>query len=774
MWRLEPDAIQVLKKNSIGKRFIGMLIPKKRISVLLFHCLFLSWYLPAILSKELDSSQFQKLCGEVQSFSRSEAKKKNLLSFCMRTRNKQLAGLGFFLLGYVEFQNERFEESSAYLNKASAYNVPIEDYLHYYRAESLHRSHHQTEAKQELNVFLSRYPDSPFRSKVLGLYRQTCLDSNDPQAVLDSLKFSANVAEDPEALYFAACAQDILGQPSLAIEHFRRLYFLFPLSIRAGSVAQKISSLSRPDFDLMVGVPDEWKAARIERLYLAKKYSEALKDLQAVLQSDSSLGRTPQYFLWEGICLFGTGRYTEAIERLKSIQNLNSDLQAQACFTIAEAYRKMDNAESFGNAVDELGEKYPASKWFEESLFSLGNYNLVNRDLKGALETYEKLVDSFPNGSHSADAHWRTGWLYYRRNEYGRALEKFLEHPLRFSESPHITSAIYWAARCKEKLGQIDDAIPIYYQLQRRSPNSYYGQLAKKRLPQGMTAMAQHVSPPVGKVLDTLKQKSSDPEGLDWAQIQHQTPESWPRVKALTTILLFDLAARELQRKEIYGESSSLDFRVARLYYQGKDYRSAIVGLRRLIPNYQDVSFETLPRSVWEMFYPADFVSVIMRESERQNVDPYWVLSLIRQESAFNPGAVSSANAYGLMQLLPTTARSVSREMKLRSPATSHLQDPNLNIRLGTRYFADLLKKFGGQMEMALASYNAGPERVQEWVNEGGYGDNAEFVETIPFSETRNYVKVISRGYWFYQRLYSKEGTMKPVGEHKGNGSRKK
>ncbi|HVN79805.1 MAG TPA: hypothetical protein VMW38_12460, partial [Terriglobia bacterium] len=81
---------------------------------------------------------------------------------------------------------------------------------------------------------------------------------------------------------------------------------------------------------------------------------------------------------------------------------------------------------------------------------------------------------------------------------------------------------------------------------------------------------------------------------------------------------------------------------------------------------------------------------------------------------------------------------------------------------------------FGGQMEMALASYNAGPERVQEWVNEGGYGDNAEFVETIPFSETRNYVKVISRGYWFYQRLYGKEGTMKPVGEHKGNGSRKK
>ncbi len=724
--------------------------------------------------KELDSPQFQKLCGEVQNFSRSDAKKKNLLSFCMRTTDKQLAGLGFFLLGYVEFQNERFEESCTYLKKASAYRLPIEDYLHYYRAESLHQSHHLVEAKQELEEFLSRFPDSPFRTKVLGLYRQTCLDSNDPQAVLDSLKFSANVAEDPEALYYTACAQDVLGQPSLAMEHYRKLYFLFPLSIRAGSVAQKISSLSRTDLNLMIGVPDEWKAARIERLYLAKKYSESLRDLQLVLQSDSNLSKNPQYSLWEGICLFGTGRYIEAIERLKTIQSLNPDLQAQAGFTIAEAYRKIDNYESFRNAVDELGQKYPASKWFEESLFSLANYNLVSREMKGALDTYEKLVSNFPNGSHSADAHWRTGWLHYRQNEYGRALDKFLEHPIRFRESPHIPSAIYWAGRCKEKLGQIEEAIPIYYQLQRSSPNSYYGQLAKKRLPLGKTAMLQHASSPLDRVLDTFNQKSRDPEGLDWAQLQRTTPESWPRVKALTTILLFDLAARELQRKEIYGESPSLDFRVAKLYYQGKDFHSAIVGLRRLIPNYQDISFEALPRSVWEMFYPADFIFTIMRESERQNLDPYWVLSLIRQESAFNPGAISSANAYGLMQLLPATARGVAREMRLRKPATSRLQDPNLNIRLGTRYFADLIKKFGGQMEMALASYNAGPERVQEWVNEGGYEDNAEFVETIPFSETRNYVKVISRGYWFYQTLYGKGRTVRPVGERKGRAGRKK
>ena len=107
------------------------------------------------------------------------------------------------------------------------------------------------------------------------------------------------------------------------------------------------------------------------------------------------------------------------------------------------------------------------------------------------------------------------------------------------------------------------------------------------------------------------------------------------------------------------------------------------------------------------------------------------------------------------MQLLPSTARKIAREMKIPKPSVSRLQDPDLNIRIGTRYFADLLKQFGGQEDKALASYNAGERRVESWLSEGDYADTAEFVETIPFTETRNYVKIIYRNYWFYRKLYS-------------------
>jgi soluble lytic murein transglycosylase len=485
---------------------------------------------------------------------------------------------------------------------------------------------------------------------------------------------------------------------------------------------------------------------------------EALQDLEHVLQTGTSFSQNPQYQLWEGVCLFGTGRYTDAIEQLKALQSSDLESQAQAGFVTAESYRKMDQYKIFEETVQALGRKYPASKWFEEALFSLGNYNLVTRDLNGALAAYEELLSYFPNGVHAYDAHWRVSWQYYRLNEWGRALEKFLEHPVRFRESPYVAAALYWAGRCKEKIGEKEEAAQIFLSLQRRSPNSYYGQLAKRRLSSRAAGNLQ-LTPQLVRAFSILDQRPKDPNNLDWTRIQPLSKLSWPRARALATTHLFDLAASELQRKRIYGESPSLDFQVAQLYYQGKNFHPAIILLRRLIPGYQDTSFNSLPRFIWNMFYPADYLPIISRESQRHGLDPYWVLSLIRQESAFNPKAISNANAYGLMQLLPPTARMIAKQMRLPRPTLAKLQDPKLNIRLGTHHFADLLRRFDGQMELALASYNAGAERVEEWVSEEGYEDNAEFVESIPFSETRNYVKVIMRGYWFYKTLYGKEST---------------
>jgi soluble lytic murein transglycosylase len=148
----------------------------------------------------------------------------------------------------------------------------------------------------------------------------------------------------------------------------------------------------------------------------------------------------------------------------------------------------------------------------------------------------------------------------------------------------------------------------------------------------------------------------------------------------------------------------------------------------------------------------------LKKYAQENDLDPYLVASLIRQESEFNPGAVSRADALGLMQLLPKTGRKVARELHVGRFSTDQLLAPDFNLQLGTRYFREMVDQFGGRLEYALAAYNAGSDRVQDWMA-NGVAPNVvqspeEFVESIPFTETREYVQAILRNAAIYKRLY--------------------
>jgi soluble lytic murein transglycosylase len=172
------------------------------------------------------------------------------------------------------------------------------------------------------------------------------------------------------------------------------------------------------------------------------------------------------------------------------------------------------------------------------------------------------------------------------------------------------------------------------------------------------------------------------------------------------------------------------------------------------VPSYFAVDIPTLPREYWDALFPRPYWSDLKRFSVANGLDPYLVASLIRQESEFNPIAVSRANAVGLMQLLPRTGKLVAHQVAMKRYNPSQLYTAPVNLELGTRYFRGMVDKFGGSFEQALAAYNAGSDRVEEWMGQGKYRDAAEFVESIPFTETREYVQAIMRNASVYRQLY--------------------
>ena len=182
-------------------------------------------------------------------------------------------------------------------------------------------------------------------------------------------------------------------------------------------------------------------------------------------------------------------------------------------------------------------------------------------------------------------------------------------------------------------------------------------------------------------------------------------------------------------------------------------YGAAIVTVRQIFPQLESQPFSNVPRDVWRVAYALPFEASIRRWSAKAGVDPMLVAGLIRQESAFQPEARSGKSAIGLMQLIGPTARlsgASTKKFDIRAPSWF---DPDYNVRLGTVYVANLVKQFGS-VESALAAYNAGEDRVISWTSGQTYRETAEFVDSIPFTETRQYVQIVTRNADIYRRLY--------------------
>jgi soluble lytic murein transglycosylase len=214
-----------------------------------------------------------------------------------------------------------------------------------------------------------------------------------------------------------------------------------------------------------------------------------------------------------------------------------------------------------------------------------------------------------------------------------------------------------------------------------------------------------------------------------------------------------DLAAHELEAAADEEKGSWVTPETARIFQENELYNRGIEIVKHAVPNYFALDLPALPRAYWEALFPRPYWTDLKRFSTRNELDPYLVASLIRQESEFNPGAVSNKNAVGLMQLLPKTGKLVAKEEKIRHFRANQLLMPSVNLQLGTKYFRSMVDKFGS-FEYALAAYNAGDDRVKDWLSAGNFRDPQEFVESIPFTETREYVQAILRNASVYRQLY--------------------
>ena len=371
--------------------------------------------------------------------------------------------------------------------------------------------------------------------------------------------------------------------------------------------------------------------------------------------------------------------------------------------------------------------RYPGHEGAPEAMYALARIAQgAGRD-DDAVTAYRRLIAAAPGSRQARDARWRIGWIAYQNGRWADATDAFAA-AAQGAGPADAPDAWYWRARSQERGGDRDAAARGYRALLDAAPASYYAYWAENRLEGGVPLRRVRVAAPLPDAI------GEPPAGAD---VYH-----WQKARELQAAGVSSAARREVRAVEASsGSAPDVAAALPATYQAAGGYRDAI----RLAGSRGGATSEIL--------YPLAFWPQVSRAADKEGIDPLIAIALMRQESLFDPAARSPADARGLMQLLPSTAERVARGRGEPSPA-DHLYDPDVNVALGVAHLADLMRLYGGDPLKATAAYNGGEEAVTRWQQRYGALPPDEFVESITYRETRDYVKKVMGNYRRYQQLY--------------------
>jgi soluble lytic murein transglycosylase len=664
-------------------------------------------------------------------------------AYARRHAQEDAGALAWLVLGYAHVLDKDYAKAVDPLNRAKAKAGDLGDYVSFYLGTSYFQSGKTAEAVTTLTDFDKQYPDSLLLRDAHVLYGTALLAENRAQDAItvlekDRLPQRADLELALGRAYAAA------GQPVKGAEILRNLYITMPLSGEATQADVELKKLASTAQLPPLGL--NGRRTRADLLAKGKRYSDAADEYRDLIPVTSPSDR-PDIQLALAIALHKSGQDKEAKKILDALDSSAPDINTQRLYNLGEIARGSGDEDAFVRYLGELRQSAPTSLWLQQALLAAGNFYLLKPDYDKAIDAYRELQQRFPNAGRASYAHWKVAWLSLRQGRNAEAKAGFEQQIGLYPSSAEIPAALYWRARLAEEDKDTAMARAYYQKLSERFRNFYYGELARRRLRE----LPSDGDPAHYALLDRVP-------GIDaGTSVTTTDPPTdnlrYQKAQVLENGGLLDFSVLELQAAASEDQGNWLAAETAKLYEDAGRYDGAIRVFKRAVPNYFAVDLPTLPRPYWEALFPKPYWPDLKRFSSQNALDPYLVASLIRQESEFNPGAVSRANALGLMQLLPKVGSAVAKQEKLRHFSSDQLFTPEVNLQLGTRYFREMVDKFGA-FEYALAAYNAGTNRVDDWLGQGKYRDPQEFVESIPFTETREYVQAILRNANVYRQLY--------------------
>jgi soluble lytic murein transglycosylase len=667
-----------------------------------------------------------------------------LLRYAAAHPSDSNGALALLAVGATEVEQQEYEQALRHLGAAAPRLSQLGDYVAFSLAKAHFGRKEFDRALGKLESILATAPVSPLTGEAALLAAKVHLEAGSPEKAVAVLRQHSVRLPQPDGDLTMAMAYESAGPLPLAASFGQRVYYAYPVSRQAVDAAQLLARMRDrlgPDYPpplpgAMLGRAGKWLEARDYRR--ARTEYEALIPQLGGAERELAQVRT-------GAALYLAGDARQADAYFRTLVLNAPDTDAERLYHLVRCERTLGDPEGMLDFVDRLKVQYPDSQWRLNALIWAGNHYLLKNDRASYLPLFRACYEAFPSDPSAAYCHWKVAWTAYleKRAEAGQLLS---EHLNLFPQSDRCPAALYFLGRLSEASSGKAGARASYRKILEAYPNNYYAALAAERLKPEIIAAAP-------------------PPSVDFAPAT-VTSRRISRSRLLASAGLYEWANQELlfSAKED-GQPQVIAVELARQASSRGAPEEGIRYIKAFVPNYLGTPLDAASLEMWRLAFPLPFRQQIETYGKAQGLDPYLLAGLIRQESEFDADVVSRAGAYGLMQVMPATGRELSRSLKLGRFGTNLLSNPGYNIRLGTVYFRSLLDAVAGSTEAALASYNGGKTRVDDWLTWGAFSEPAEFVETIPFSETRTYVQAVLRNAWMYRRIYMDRGSEAKPGQ---------
>jgi soluble lytic murein transglycosylase len=458
---------------------------------------------------------------------------------------------------------------------------------------------------------------------------------------------------------------------------------------------------------------------------LAERYGSAIEQFSVV--------SVQKAWCYIAKCYARTGQKDKALETIKT------------GLTTYARYTPKEDLVDIVKLYSSLSPKTKVETWGELSTLSQNTqahdyalYNLAKvSPYEKAVPIYNQIIREYPHGDFASESMWEMMWDNYKHKRYKQALKISKIHRQKFRNTNAASKVLFWTGKILEKQGKEQQAINCYQEILENYNTSYYAFRAHGRI-KGLRGRRD----PMWSV-DNSNRLNDSIFNINNPYPSYKMYAKYGReFLELVEIGDFEIASTYDITDDILD--SWLNFK------KGEASKSCLKARNIIDSQYPNPAINS---DVCKLAFPLYYVEIINSESRRNRIDAALIISIIKEESHFNPTIRSSANAFGLMQILPSTASHIAARNGLNYSKSSDLLRPKTNIKLGSAYLRNLYEGSGNMM-YSVASYNAGPGAVQKWVENYRSNDLDAFVEDIPYSETQNYVKKVFRSYWCYKRLY--------------------